>query len=88
MTDEVEAEVTYKGKALKDFDLWELEQANYEFNEAEKKRETASKHVKFNEDRVIDNTKVPKMNMPPANPEYLKLKLAIKQEFEKRKNNA
>lgn len=73
----------YKGKNLADFDLWELELANYEFNEADRKREEASRHHKFDK---INNKKA--IELPPINPEYLKLKEAIKQEFEKRKSNA
>lgn len=75
--------ITYKGKKLADFDLWELELAIKEFEEAETKRENASKHHKFDK---VNNKKA--MNFPPPNPQYLKLKTAIHQEFEKRKNNA
>lgn len=75
----------YKGKDLKDFSDWELELATHELVEAEKKREQASKHVKFNEDRIVNGNKVPKMDFPAPNPEYLKLKKAIMGEFENRK---
>ena len=53
--------VIYKGKPLPEFSLWELEQIMYEFNHAEARRDNASKHPKFNEDRVINNQKIPKM---------------------------
>jgi len=78
----------YKNKELSEFSLWELEQVKYEFDHAEARRENASKHPKFNEDRIIDNHKIPKMEMAEiANPAYLELKQAIHDEFEKRKNN-
>jgi len=80
--------MNYKGKPLEEFSLWELEQAKYEFDYAEARRENASKHPKFNEDRVINNQKIPKMEMAEiANPAYLELKQAIHEEFKKRKNN-
>ena len=77
----------YKNKELSEFSLWELEQAKYEFDHAEARRDNASKHPKFNEDRVINNQKIPKMEMAEiANPAYIELKQAIQEEFEKRKS--
>ena len=77
----------YKGKELSEFSLLELEQAKHEFDHAEAIRENASKHPKFNEDRIVNNQKIPKMEMAEiANPAYLELKKAIQDEFEKRKN--
>lgn len=74
---------TYKGKDLTAFSDWELAQVVYDFEQAEKKREKASKHPKF--DKLTDNKA---MEFPPPNPEYLKLKSAINQEIEKRKKHA
>lgn len=79
MTDQI----IYKGKPLSEFTLWELELANYEFAEAEKIREEASNHHKFDK---INNKEA--IELPPINPEFLILKSAIKIEFEKRKNDA
>lgn len=73
----------YKGKPLEDFSDWELSLSVYEFLEAEKKREEASQHHKFDK---VKNKKA--MDFPSINPEYLKLKSAIIEEIEKRKSNA
>ncbi len=70
---------TYKGKDLADFSEWELELAMKEFIDAEDKRAQASQHEKFGEG---------KMEFPPPNPEYLKLKSEIEKEIESRKSNA
>jgi len=75
------APIVYAGKFLHDHDLWELEKHMHDFLEAEKKRELASKHPKFDKK---NNKKA--MDFPPPNPEYLKLKNAILKEIESRKN--
>ena len=78
----------YLGKEISDYPLQELELIWLSLKAAVDKREEASKHIKFNEDREIRGKRVPKMNFPPPNPEFLKLKEAIELEIERKKSNA
>ena len=48
---------------------------------AEKRREVASKHKKFDK---ANNIKA--MEFPPINPEYFKIKTAIEEEIRKKQN--
>lgn len=82
MTDEI----SYGGKPLSQYSLWELGQFKANIEKAEEQREKASKHVKFNEDRVINNKTVQKINFPDPNPNYFKIKEAIEEEIRKRQN--
>lgn len=71
----------YKGKPTEDFTDTELATTANEFDAAIEKRKKASFHKKFNKE--LDPNA---MEFPPINPEFLKLKIAIDQEVEKRKN--
>lgn len=66
----------YNGTPLSALSLWELGQIEKSLNEAQAKREEASKHPKFD-----------KMQFPPINPEFLKLKADIENEIKERQNN-
>lgn len=73
----------YNGAPLSTLNLWELGQIEKSLEEAEAKREEASKHPKFDK---INNKKA--LTLPPTNPEFLKLKSAVKEEIRKRQSNA
>ena len=77
MTDEI----SYGGKPLATYSLWELGQFLERMEDAEKKREVASKHKKFDK---ANNLKA--MEFPPINPEYFKIKTAIEEEIRKKQN--
>jgi hypothetical protein len=68
-------EYIYNGKPLSSLDLWALGLLGRHLEEAEAKREKARKHPKFE-----------KMNFPDANPEFVKLKNAVKEEIRKKQN--
>lgn len=72
-------ELSYGGKPLSLYSLWELGQFLKNIQEAEKKREAAGKHKKFN-----DPDK--KLVLPNPNPEYFKIKNAIEEEIRKKQN--
>lgn len=76
----------YGGKELSEYSLWDLHLIEKNIKEAEDKREKASKHIKFNADREQNGKKVSKMEFPPINPEFLKLKEALEAEIRKRQN--
>lgn len=67
--------MNYLGKPISDYDLWALGEILMSFKSAEDKRKAASKHEKFK-----------KMEFPPINPEFLKLKSAIELEIRKKQN--
>lgn len=73
----------YCGKALSDYSLWELFGIQSSLNIAERKREEAAKHPKFDKShkKYIGE-------FPPPNPEFLKLKNEIELEIKKRNTNA
>lgn len=79
-------EYIYRGKPLSAYSEWELIVIDRGIKDAELRREEASKHPKFNVDSEVNNKKIPKMQFPPHNPEFLKLKIAIEQEIRKREN--
>lgn len=72
-------DVSYGGKPISMYGLWELGQFLKNIEEAEAKREAASKHKKFNDPKN-------KLVLPPANPEYARIKAAIEEEIGKRQN--
>jgi len=72
----------FAGKELSDYDLDSLLKFKTTFDQAMAKREEASKHSKFN----VDNGKIPKMEFPILNPEFLKLQTAIEEEIRKKQN--
>ena len=62
----------YKGKELSEHSLWDLgklKEILASLEEAENRREIASKHLKFDK---VNNKKA--MEFPPPNPEFLKIK--------------
>lgn len=67
--------MNYNGKPLSEYSLWDLGKIETTLKEAEAKREEAKKHPKFE-----------KMEFPPPNPEFLKLKSAVEQEIRKKQN--
>lgn len=67
--------MNYLSKPISDLDLWALGEILSSLKAAEEKREAASKHEKFK-----------KMEFPPPNPEFLKLKSAIELEIRKKQN--
>lgn len=71
----------YNGKLLSDTTLPELELYILSFAQAEKKREDASQHPKF----VDNKSKKYVGEFPPINPKYLELKNEILKEIESRK---
>jgi hypothetical protein len=79
-------EYIYCGKPLSAYSSWDLIVIDRSLKDAELRREEASKHPKFNVDSEANNKKVPKMQFPPPNPEFLKLKIAIEEEIRKREN--
>lgn len=74
-------EIQYGGKSISSYSLWGLGQFLERMEEAEKKREVASKHKKFDK---ANNIKA--MEFPPINPEYFKIKTAIEEEIRKKQN--
>lgn len=72
----------YLDKELSEYTLQELELIWCDLQEAEAKREKASRHLKFDK---VNNKKA--MEFPPPNPNFLILKDAIVEEI-KRKENA
>ncbi len=68
-------ELTYAGKPLSSYDVWALGAILKSMNDALSKREESRLYKKFR-----------KMEFPPPNPEFLKLKIAIEEEI-KRKTN-
>lgn len=76
----------YGGREISEYSLWELGNIETAFKTTLDKREAASKHVKFNEDRVINDKNVVKMEFPPINPEFLKLKAEVEAEIRKKQN--
>lgn len=69
-------EYIYNGKPLSAYELSELITIGKNLKDAEAKREEASKHPKFQ-----------KMQFPPPNPEFLKLKNAVIEEIRKKQGN-
>lgn len=65
----------HAGKELSEFPLDQLTAILKSMQDAEAKRVEASKHEKFK-----------KMPFPPANPEFLNLRIAIEEEIRKREN--
>lgn len=74
-------DVVYKGKRLSHCNLWELGTIKHELRNALAKREEASKHHKFDK---VNNKKA--LDLPPINPEFLKLNDAVEAEIRKRQN--
>lgn len=77
MTDEI----SYGGKPLSLYSLWELGDFLKHIKEAEEKREAASKHKKFDK---ANNKQA--MEFPPPNSKYYKIKNAIIEEIRKKQN--
>lgn len=73
--------MNYHGKDLKSFFTSQLEAILAGLQVALTERNEASKHPKFDKsnDKYVGS-------FPPPNPEFLKLKLAIEEEIESRKN--
>lgn len=69
--------MNYGNKPISELDNWSLTIAYDNCNKAEKQREEASKHPKFNEGNK-------KMEFPPINPEFVNLKNEITAEMKKR----
>lgn len=67
----------YNGKELSDFSSDQLSAILKHMQDAEAKREEVRSHEKFK-----------KMEFPPINPEFLKIKIAIEEEIRNRKNVA
>lgn len=65
--------MTYGDRELETYDLWALGEILQKLLEAEQKRDKASKHPKFL-----------KMEFPPPNPEFLKLKNEVEKEIRKK----
>jgi len=74
-------EITYNGKPLSAYNLWELGLIEQSLKQAHAKREEAGKHLKFDK---LNNKKA--LDFPPPNPEFLKLKNAIAEEIRKKQN--
>lgn len=74
-------DISYGGKPLSLYNLWELGQFLKRIEEAEDKREKASKHKKFDK-----ATNKQAMEFPPANAEYFKIKNAIIEEIRKKQD--
>lgn len=77
----------YLEKEISTYTLQELELIYSNLKVAENRREEASKHIKFNEDREIKGKRVPKMEFPPPNPAFLELKAEIELEIERKKKS-
>ncbi len=71
--------VTYLGKPLSSYNVWELGHILSSMNTAEAKRNEARQHEKF---KKLDGKG---MEFPPPNPAFLKLKSAIEEEITSRK---
>lgn len=74
-------DISYGGKLLSQYSLWDLGIFLKRMEEAEEKREVASKHKKFDK---ANNKQA--MEFPPLNPEYFKIKNAIIEEIRKKQN--
>lgn len=77
----------YGDKEIADIPLWELGAILNRINIALDQRERASQHIKFNADREVNGKKVHKMEFPPVNPEFLKIKNAIELEIKRKQEN-
>lgn len=69
----------YAGKELSDYDLWALGIILGSLHAAEKRREQASKHPKFDK---FNNQKA--MEFPPPNPAFLNLKSEVEKEIKRK----
>ena len=69
-------ELTYAGKPLSSYDVWALGAILKSMNDVLAKREEARSHKKFE-----------KMDFPPPNPEFLKLKNAVEEAIRKKQEN-
>lgn len=74
----------WQGKEIKDLSDMELVQAHNTCVVQEHSRLEASQHEKFNKDRTINGKKILKMEFPPINENFLKLKQALETEINKR----
>jgi len=72
-------EISYGGKPLSLYSLWELGQFLKRIEEAEDKREAAANHKKFNNPNE-------KLILPEPNPKYLEIKNALVEEIRKKQN--
>jgi len=68
-------------KEISELDDWTLTEAYNNCGQAERQREKASQHTKFN----ADTDKRKKMEFPPINPQFVKMKNEIEIEMKKRK---
>lgn len=68
-------EVLYNGKPLSSLDLWALGLLQKHLEEAEDNRNKIRSHPKFQS-----------MKLPEVNPEFTKLKNAVKEEIRKKQN--
>lgn len=71
----------YAGKPLTEYSSWDLIVIERGLKDAELRREEASKHHKFDK---VNNKKA--TSLPPPNPNFLKLRIAIEEEIRKREN--
>lgn len=62
----------------------ELVQIVINLNKVEAEREKASKHPKFNEDRMINGKNLKKMEFPPLTENYVNMKKELIAELKKR----
>lgn len=65
-------EYFYQNKPLSAYSLWELGQFEKQFVEAEQRRKDASEHEKLKKRNI---------KLPPPNPKFAELKLAIENEI-------
>lgn len=73
------------GRDISSLSLEQLTATLKAMEATEAKRNEASNHEKFNKNREVGNKTIPKMQFPPPNPAFLKLKIAIQEEIGKRK---
>lgn len=72
--------MNYGTKPISELDDWALTIAYDKCRQAEKQRDEANKHPKFNSD-----DKKKKMEFPPINPQFTTMKNEIENEMKKRK---
>lgn len=81
---DVHKEPIYWGKTLPEMLDMEVLQIYENLINAEKKREAASKHPKFNVDREENGKTIKRLILPPINTNYQAFKDAIINEMKKR----
>lgn len=78
------SEYFYRGQPLSSYTLWDLGLIEKTIQEALEARAIASEHVKFNLDTKESGKVIKKINFPPPNVEFLKLKDAVEAEIASR----